>query len=210
MIAKGREVSGRNDIRCTVSIGGFVPKPHTPFQWAAQLDHETTDERLKKLRDTVRERQEVRPRDRLPLPRRQARRRSRDCSRAATGASARSSRRSGATAAASTAGASTSPTTAGSLPPSRRWPAPASTWTGTPPASASYDEVLPWDHLDSGLDKDWLWADWQDALAVADGADVEVEDCRWTPCYDCGVCPQMGTEIQIGPTGRQLLPLSVV
>ena len=54
VIAKGREVSGRNDIRCTVSIGGFVPKPHTPFQWAAQLDHETTDERLKKLRDTVR------------------------------------------------------------------------------------------------------------------------------------------------------------
>ena len=33
-----------------------------------------------------------------------------------------------------------------------------------------YDEVLPWDHLDSGLDKDWLWADWEDALAVADGA----------------------------------------
>ena len=73
-----------------------------------------------------------------------------------------------------------------------------------------YDEVLPWDHLDSGLDKDWLWADWEDALAVADGADVEVEDCRWTPCYDCGVCPEMDTEIQIGPTGRQLLPLSVV
>jgi hypothetical protein len=74
-----------------------------------------------------------------------------------------------------------------------------------------YDEVLPWDHLDSGLDKDWLWADWEDALAVADGSsDVEVEDCRWTPCYDCGVCPEMNTEIQIGPTGRQLLPLSVV
>ena len=54
VIAKGREVSGRNDIRCTVSIGGFVPKPHTPFQWAAQLDVETTDERLKQLRDTVR------------------------------------------------------------------------------------------------------------------------------------------------------------
>ena len=50
----GREVTGRNDIRCTVSIGGFVPKPHTPFQWAAQLDHETTDARLAKLRDAVR------------------------------------------------------------------------------------------------------------------------------------------------------------
>ena len=65
-----------------------------------------------------------------------------------------------------------------------------------------YDEVLPWDHLDSGLDKDWLWADWEDALAAADGADIEVEDCRWTPCYDCGVCPEMDTEIQIGPTGQ--------
>jgi len=67
------------------------------------------------------------------------------------------------------------------------------------------DEVLPWDHLDSGLDKDWLWEDWQDALS-----EVEVEDCRWTPCFDCGVCPQLGTEIQIGPTGRSMLPLTVL
>ena len=62
------------------------------------------------------------------------------------------------------------------------------------------NEVLPWDHLDSGLDKDWLWEDWQDALA-----EVDVEDCRWTPCYDCGVCDQMGTEIQVGPSGTTLL-----
>src|SRR3954470_639999 len=46
VIEGGREVSGTRDIRCTVSIGGFVPKPHTPFQWASQLDHETTDARL--------------------------------------------------------------------------------------------------------------------------------------------------------------------
>ena len=70
------------------------------------------------------------------------------------------------------------------------------------------DEVLPWDHLDSGLDKDWLWEDWQDAIDP-DGA-REVEDCRWTPCFDCGVCPQMDLDIQIGPTGKTLLPLSVV
>ena len=57
--------------------------------------------------------------------------------------------------------------------------------------------MLPWDHLDSGLDKEWLWQDWQDALT-----EVEVDDCRWTPCFDCGVCPQMGTDIQVGPTGR--------
>ncbi len=34
VIDTGRRVSGRRDIRCTVSIGAFVPKPHTPFQWA--------------------------------------------------------------------------------------------------------------------------------------------------------------------------------
>jgi hypothetical protein len=68
-----------------------------------------------------------------------------------------------------------------------------------------YNEVLPWDHLDSGLDRDWLWEDWQDAVTGA-----EVEDCRWTPCFDCGVCPQMGTEIQQGPTGATLIPLTVL
>ncbi len=26
----------------------------------------------------------------------------------------------------------------------------------------------------------------------------------------CSICPEMGTEIQIGPTGQKLLPLSVV
>jgi hypothetical protein len=67
--------------------------------------------------------------------------------------------------------------------------------------------VLPWDHLDAGLDRDWLWQDWLAAIDPA-GAD-EVEDCRWTPCFECGVCPAMGTEIQAGPTGAKLLPLAV-
>ena len=38
----------------------------------------------------------------------------------------------------------------------------------------------------------------------------EQDDCRWTPCFDCGVCPDLGTAIQIGPTGRRLLPLTPV
>ena len=75
VIAKGREVSGPNDIRCTVSIGGFVPKPHTPFQWAPQLSAEETDARLREAPRQDPRRQEVRPLHRLPLPRRQARHR---------------------------------------------------------------------------------------------------------------------------------------
>lgn len=51
------------------------------------------------------------------------------------------------------------------------------------------EEVLPWDHLDAGLHKDFLWQDWRDALN-----EVGLEDCRWTPCYDCGACTGYGIE----------------
>jgi radical SAM family uncharacterized protein len=53
----------------------------------------------------------------------------------------------------------------------------------------SYDEVLPWDHLSAGLHKDFLWQDWRDALN-----ERGLEDCRWTPCYDCGACTGYGLE----------------
>src|SRR5919202_1537702 len=36
VIRAGREASGRKDIRCTVSIGGVVAQPPTPFPWGAQ------------------------------------------------------------------------------------------------------------------------------------------------------------------------------
>ena len=75
VIETGRQVSGRRDIRCTVSIGGFVPKPHTPFQWCGPArrrgDRRPAGEAAR--RDPVR--QALRLVDRLPLPRRQARHR---------------------------------------------------------------------------------------------------------------------------------------
>ncbi|WP_141781434.1 TIGR03960 family B12-binding radical SAM protein [Nocardioides albertanoniae] len=209
VIAKGREVSGRNDIRCTVSIGGFVPKPHTPFQWASQLDHETTDVRLQKLRDVVRSDKKFgraigfRYHDGKPG--------------IIEGLLSRGDRRVGAIIEQVWRDGGRFDGWSEHFSYDR-WINAAETalaggsvdldWFTT--REREYEEILPWDHLDSGLDKDWLWADWEDALAVADGADIEVEDCRWTPCYDCGVCPEMNTDIQIGPTGQKLLPLSVV
>ena len=50
-------------------------------------------------------------------------------------------------------------------------------------------EVLPWEHISAGLHKDFLWQDWRDALA-----EVGLPDCRWTPCYDCGACTGYGIE----------------
>ena len=209
VIAKGREVTGQNDIRCTVSIGGFVPKPHTPFQWAAQLDHDTTDERLKKLRDTVRADKRYgraigfRYHDGKPG--------------IVEGLLSRGDRRVGAVIEQVWRDGGRFDGWSEHFSYDRWMTAAQLAFAGTgvdvdwfTTREREYDEVLPWDHLDAGLDKDWLWSDWEDALAVADGADIEIEDCRWTPCYDCGVCPEMGTEIQIGPTGQRLLPLSVV
>ncbi len=207
VIQTGREVSGRRDIRCTVSIGGFVPKPHTPFQWAAQLDHETTDARLSKLRDAVRAEKGFakaigfRYHDGKPG--------------IIEGLLSRGDRRVGRIIEQvwRDGGRFDGWSEHFSFD---RWVAASEKALADEPVDLDwyttrereYAEVLPWDHLDSGLDRDWLWEDWQDALEP-DGA-IEVEDCRWTPCFDCGVCPQMGTEIQVGPTGKKLLPLTVV
>jgi radical SAM family uncharacterized protein len=207
VIAKGREVSGRKDIRCTVSIGGFVPKPHTPFQWAAQLDWETTDERLKKLRDMVRADKQYgraigfRYHDGRPG--------------IIEGLLSRGDRRVGAIIEEVWRDGGRFDGWSEHFSYERWVDASKRALQDTPVdldwftiREREYSEVLPWDHLDSGLDRDWLWEDWQDSIDP--DSTVEVEDCRWTPCYDCGVCPQMDTEIQIGPTGKQLLPLSVV
>ncbi|HEX4811139.1 MAG TPA: TIGR03960 family B12-binding radical SAM protein [Nonomuraea sp.] len=200
VIKAGREATGSRDIRCTVSIGGFVPKPHTPFQWAGQADHETVDRRLKALRDALRGDREYgraigyRYHDGKPS--------------IVEGLLSRGDRRVGAVIRNvwESGGRFDGWSEHFSYD---RWMAAAEKagidvdWYTT--REREENEVLPWDHLDAGLDREWLWQDWQEAISGG-----EVEDCRWTPCYDCGVCPTMGTEIQIGPTGRKLLPLTVV
>ncbi|QGK69210.1 TIGR03960 family B12-binding radical SAM protein [Allosaccharopolyspora coralli] len=204
VIRTGRQAAGHNNIRCTISIGGFVPKPHTPFQWAAQCDPDTVDDRLRKLRAAVNSDRKLgrsigmRYHDGKPS--------------LVEGLLSRGDRRLGPVI-------------------ERVWRAGGrfdgwneyfsyDRWRECADAELrplgvdvdwfttrerGEDEVLPWDHLDSGLDKEWLWTDWQDALDAQ-----EQDDCRWTPCFDCGVCPTMGTDIEVGPSGRPLLPISPV
>jgi hypothetical protein len=57
------------------------------------------------------------------------------------------------------------------------------------------DEVLPWAHISAGLHEDFLWQDWEDALAES-----ATPDCRWTPCYDCGACTGYGLEHVVAAT----------
>jgi radical SAM family uncharacterized protein len=204
VIKTGREAAGRKDIRCTVSIGAFVPKPQTPFQWAAQLDHDSVDRRLRALKGAITHDREfgrsigVRYHDGKPS--------------IIEGLLSRGDRRVGAVIRAVWADGQRFDGWTEYFSFDRWNDACASVFADQPVSLDWYttrerdrSEVLPWDHLDAGLDKDWMWQDWQEALAGG-----EVDDCRWTPCYDCGVCPSMGTEIQTGPTGRPLLPLTPV
>ncbi len=200
VIRAGRSVTGTRDVRCTVSIGGFVPKAHTPFQWAGQLDHESTDRRLKLLRNAINDDRSTakaigyRYHDGKPG--------------IVEGLLSRGDRRIGAVLEQVWRDGGKFDGWSEHFSYDR-WMGAAEQvgidvgWYTT--REREENEVLPWDHLDSGLDKEWLWSDWQDALAEQD-----LDDCRWIPCFDCGVCPQMGTDIQIGPTGRTLLPLTVV
>ena len=54
-------------------------------------------------------------------------------------------------------------------------------------------QPLPWDHIDTGIDKAWLAEDLQRALVAA-----VVPDCSFDGCSSCGVCgPDLGHNIVV-------------
>jgi radical SAM superfamily enzyme YgiQ (UPF0313 family) len=195
VIETGRRVAGRRDIACTISIGGFVPKPMTPFQWVGQADAETIHRRIALLKQAIRD--------------------DRSCGRAITlryadaepgmieGLLARGDRRVGAVIEAVWR--------AGGQFDGWREYFDYNRWlNAVEQAGLNLDwyttreraeiEVLPWDHLDMGLDRNWLWQDYQDSL----GAQA-VPDCRWFGCADCGVCMDLGVDIELATERPRLV-----
>ncbi|QSJ17145.1 TIGR03960 family B12-binding radical SAM protein [Nostoc sp. UHCC 0702] len=62
-------------------------------------------------------------------------------------------------------------------------------------SSHSFDAPLPWEHIDTGIDKKWLIEDLQRALEAA-----TVPDCSFEGCSHCGVCgTDFGHNIVIEP-----------
>ena len=163
----------------TASVGGFVPKPQTPFQWFGQNTVEHLQHKINLLRDDLRTRG-VQLRWHDPK------------ATLAEGLASRGDRRLGAV-----------------IEDVWRRGGTFQEWSERFDLSLWEDamarhglsmdwyvhrhrtegEVLPWDHIGAGLHRDFLWQDWQDALR-----EHGVEDCRWTPCYDCGVCTEYGIE----------------
>ncbi|MGP0031886.1 MAG: TIGR03960 family B12-binding radical SAM protein [Acidimicrobiales bacterium] len=170
----------QKSVTVTASVGGFVPKPHTPFQWFGQDTVGELTRKVNLLREHARGTRGLTIRWHDPK------------ASAAEGAMSRGDRRMGAVI-------------------ERVWRAGGtfqewserfdlSLWEealaaeGLSLAEVAHrhrdeHEPLPWDHISAGLHRDFLWTDWQDALAGA-----AVEDCRWTPCYDCGACTEFGLE----------------
>jgi radical SAM family uncharacterized protein len=182
VLAIGKQYGRKNKV--TVSVGGFVPKPHTPFQWCAQDPPEEISRKLGLIRSRVASDRDLNLRYHNPEP------------GVMEGLLARGDRR--------VADVVERAFELGARFDGwdehydhARW-LQAAADVGVDIAwycqrARTEDEVLPWDHLDSGLEKDWLWQDWTDALRGS-----ELEDCRWTPCYDCGVCPGLDLQHQTG------------
>lgn len=55
-----------------------------------------------------------------------------------------------------------------------------------------YDELLPWDHIDSGVSKRFLAGEHQAALKG-----VTTKDCRHNDCSACGVCPELDVAVEL-------------
>ncbi|MGB2757663.1 MAG: TIGR03960 family B12-binding radical SAM protein [Acidimicrobiia bacterium] len=164
---------------CTVSVGGVVPKPHTPFQWFGQNGVDELQRKIHMLRNE--------------LHRSGARLKWHDpAATFAEGLASRGDRRIGAVI-------------------ERVWRAGGvfqewserfqlDRWLSAMAAEGldpdwyvtrhrTREEILPWTHIGAGLREDFLWNDWQSALA-----EHGLPDCRWTPCYDCGVCTDLALE----------------
>jgi radical SAM family uncharacterized protein len=175
-----------NRVTVSASVGGFVPKPQTPFQWFGQNTAAELQRKVNLLKDVTRKMKGVQLKWHDPK------------ATLAEGIASRGDRRLGAV-----------------IEDVWRHGGVFQEWSEHFDLSLwedamarhglsidwyvhrhrTEDEILPWDHISAGLHKDFLWQDWQDALAASG-----VEDCRWTPCYDCGACTGYGIEHVVAST----------
>lgn len=177
-VAVGRKHN--KGVSVTASVGGFVPKPQTPFQWFGQDTIPELARKINLLRDATRRDRGVQLRWHDPK------------ATLVEGIASRGDRRVGAVIEAVWRRGGTF----------QEWSEHFSLdlWTEAMAAHGllidwyvnrdrDRGEVLPWAHVSAGLHEDFLWQDWQDALVAAG-----TPDCRWTPCYDCGACTGFGIE----------------
>ena len=184
--------TGPRRARLNVSLGSFIPKAHTPFQWERQQGLDECRQSLQEVKDSLRQRQMQ----------------AKWNSAAQTwleGVFSRGDRR-----------------LAPVLLAAHRLGCRLDAWsehlrlepwrqafkeTGVDPdfylRERHPEEVLPWDHLDSGVSRAYLLAERERAFQ-----ELETPDCRREGCQDCGVCDhdQIDLRLEAPPEAGQKPP----
>lgn len=158
-------------IDLNVSISLFVPKPHTPFQWARQITPEEAEERIRLLKSKLNRKININWHDpKVSLLEGILTRGDIDVSRAIITAWRKGAR-------------------------FDAWTDKFSwdIWEGSFRENnidinfyikeKGLLDVLPWDFVDTGISKEFLWNEYQLSLSG-----FKREDCRKVGCYNCGVC----------------------
>jgi radical SAM family uncharacterized protein len=174
VVRTGKQIYPKgNTLRVTVSISTFVPKAHTPFQWRRQISVAETMEKQRYLQENIRGRH-------LELSWHNP------YMSQIEGVMARGDRRLGrAIFTAWQNGAQFDGW--GDQFKYELW-TEAFRSTGIDPASYTRErnaaEILPWSHINSGIDPEFLAE--EDRRA---GQEIFTADCRTNVCTNCGVCP---------------------
>jgi radical SAM superfamily enzyme YgiQ (UPF0313 family) len=170
--AIGRRVSGGR-FSVHVSVSNFVPKPHTPFQWEGMSDRAQLEAKQQYMRRA--------------MPTRQIRLSLHDLRTSMLeGALARGGEE--------TADVIEAAWRAGArfdawseMYQEAAWEAAFAAVGSSIDAHATHEygewDELPWDHVRSGVSKEFLLDEWWQSRA-----EVATGDCRWDGCTDCGAC----------------------
>ena len=149
--------------RLTLSINPFIPKPFTPFQWMAMDNQKTVEKKLQYIKKALQKNRRIEVLVESPKE------------AYIQGVLARGDRRLGAVLAACAADR-------GSKSFKAEMKAAGLDMDETNYRERSFDEFLPWSHLDMGMDDGYLEMEWKRSV-----------DEAYTPpcvqgCKRCGVC----------------------
>ncbi|MBN1289783.1 MAG: TIGR03960 family B12-binding radical SAM protein [Actinobacteria bacterium] len=165
-----------------ISVSVFVPKPHTPFQWAPQETLETIQRKQEILKSTLRARG-------IKLSWHDSE------ATVVEGLLARGDRRLGKVIERVWKAGGRFENWSECFDYSR-W---EDSWKeeGLDPLPLLHrerekEEIFPWDHLDYGLDRSFLHNEY-----ISSKAGEQTPDCRSGECSNCGVCPGLNTEVTL-------------
>ncbi len=171
VLAIGRKYHGRK-AKVRIGVSTFVPKPHTPFQWASLWDVDEIKRKQQLLLNEIRGQRNIlynynNPEESL-----------------LEATLSRGDRRLGAVIERAWRLGAGFDAWTDQFRPDAWWRAFDETglsprWYAQRPRLA--DEIFPWDHIDAGVEKRWLLMDWMSAQQ----GETKI-DCR-EHCYNCGI-----------------------